>query len=169
MKKELKNFYLNIFFYFIIIYVYMYKSKLIKHLENDIYCRIGVSKISGVGVIAIKNIPKGINPFKTLSTEKEKIIELNTNDIKKVDNQVKKILNDFFGSDKKNRYDILASGPNNINISFYMNHSDKPNIDIVPSKKDDYLVFISNRNIKKGEELTINYNVYDEYDVYEKN
>lgn len=50
----------------------MSKQKLLKHLENDIYCRIGVSKISGVGVIAIKDIPSGTNPFKTLSKEKEK-------------------------------------------------------------------------------------------------
>jgi hypothetical protein len=33
-------------------------NNLIDHLKNDIYCRIGVSSINGVGVIAIKNIPK---------------------------------------------------------------------------------------------------------------
>jgi SET domain-containing protein len=139
----------------------MSKNKLIKHLENDIYCRIGVSKISGVGVIAIKDIPKGIDPFKTLSKEKEKIIELNKNDIKKVDPNVKKILGDFFGN--LNTYDVLASGPNNINVSFYMNHSDKPNIDIIDNiykNNSKFMGFITNKKIKKGEELTINYNIY---------
>jgi SET domain-containing protein len=137
----------------------MSKDKLIKHLENDIYCRIGVSKISGVGVNAIKDIPKGIDPFKTLSREKEKIIELNKNDIKKVDPNVKKILGDFFGN--LNTYDVLASGPNNINISFYMNHSDKPNIDIIENSNSSFMGFVTNKIIKKGDELTINYNIYD--------
>lgn len=137
----------------------MSKNKLIKHLENDIYCRIGVSKISGVGVIAIRDIPKGIDPFKTLSKEKEEVVELNKDDIKKVDPNVKKILGDFFGN--LNTYDVLASGPNNINVSFYMNHSDTPNIDIIEKSNSKYMGFITNKNIKKGEEITINYNNYD--------
>ncbi len=45
----------------------MTKEELIKHLKNDVYCRLGVSKISGIGVIAIKDIPKGTNPFRSLS------------------------------------------------------------------------------------------------------
>jgi SET domain-containing protein len=137
----------------------MSKNKLIKHLENDIYCRIGVSKISGVGVIAIRDIPKGTDPFKTLSKEKEEIIELSKDDIKKVDTNVKKIIGDFFGN--LNTYDVLASGPNNINVSFYMNHSDKPNIDIIEKTNSKYMGFITNKNIKKGEELTINYSKYE--------
>jgi SET domain-containing protein len=137
----------------------MSKNKLIKHLENDIYCRIGVSKISGVGVIAIRDIPKGTDPFKTLSKEKEEIIELSKDDIKKVDTNVKKIIGDFFGN--LNTYDVLASGPNNINVSFYMNHSDKPNIDIIEKTNSKYMGFITNKNIKKGDELTINYSKYE--------
>jgi SET domain-containing protein len=137
----------------------MSKNKLIKHLENDIYCRIGVSKISGVGVIAIRDIPKGTDPFKTLSKEKEEIIELSKDDNNKVDTNVKKIIGDFFGN--LNTYDVLASGPNNINVSFYMNHSDKPNIDIIEKTNSKYMGFITNKNIKKGEELTINYSKYE--------
>ena len=139
----------------------MLKNKLIKHLENDIYCRIGVSKISGVGVIAIKDIPKGIDPFKTLSKEVENVIELDKDDIKKVDPNVKKIISDFFGNSNSKRFDILASGPNNINVSFYMNHSDKPNIDIIEKSNSNYMGFVTNKNIKKGDEITINYNNYD--------
>ena len=139
----------------------MLKNKLIKHLENDIYCRIGVSKISGVGVIAIRDIPKGVDPFKTLSKEDENVIELDKDDIKKVDPNVKKIISDFFGNSNSKRFDILASGPNNINVSFYMNHSDKPNIDIIEKSNSNYMGFVTNKNIKKGDEITINYNNYD--------
>ena len=55
----------------------------------------------------------------------------------------------------------MASGPNNINISFYMNHSDDPNISMVEVKGKPYLEFITNRNILEGEELTINYKEYE--------
>jgi len=138
----------------------MHKKRLIEHLENDIYCRIGISKINGVGVIAIKDIPLGINPFKNLSREKENIIELTNKDLKNVDKNVVKIINDFFGSQQKT-YDVLYQGPNYINISFYMNHSKNNNIDIVEDSKKEYFEFMTNRIIKKNEELTINYADYE--------
>ena len=136
------------------------KTKLLNHLKNDIYCRIGVSKTHGVGVIAIKDIKKGTNPFKNLSKEKEQVIELNDDDLKSVDIEVKKIVKDFFGANKES-YDVLYSGPNYINISYYLNHSDEPNLDVVESSNSEYLDFRTNRNIKKGEELFINYNDYE--------
>ena len=61
----------------------MNKQKLINHLQNDIYCRIGVSKIDGVGWIAIRDIPKGINPFKSLQIDNPKIIKLKKDELKK--------------------------------------------------------------------------------------
>ena len=138
------------------------KNKLLKHLKNDIYCRIGVSKVHGVGVIAIKDIPKGTNPFYTLSKEKDKIITLSKDDIKDIHPNVRKILTDFFGDKKRDNYDVYAYGPNYINISFYMNHSDKSNIDVIEDTENNYYSFITNRKIKKGEELFINYNEYSE-------
>lgn len=137
------------------------KEKLIKHLEQDIYCRIGLSKIHGVGVIAIKDIPENINPFKTFIKRKEKVITLTNQDIKNLDKNTKKVIKDFFGS--KDKYDVLLDGPNNINISFYMNHSNRPNIDIIEDEKEEYLTFRTNRVIKKGEELVINYKDYEKY------
>jgi SET domain-containing protein len=138
------------------------KNRLLKHLKNDIYCRIGVSKVHGVGVIAIKDIPKGTIPFATLSKEEDKIINLTKDDIKDIHPNVRKLLADFFGDKKSNDYDVYAYGPNYINISFYLNHNDKPNIDIIKDTENNYLNFFTNRKIKKGEELFINYNKYSE-------
>ena len=138
------------------------KNRLLKHLKNDIYCRIGVSKVHGVGVIAIKDIPKGTMPFSTLSKEKDKIITLSKDDIKDIHPNVRKILTDFFGDKKSDNFDIYAYGPNYINISIYLNHSDKPNIDVVEDNKNNYFNFTTNKKIKKGEELFINYNEYSE-------
>jgi hypothetical protein len=134
---------------------------LIDHLKNDIYCRIGVSSINGVGVIAIKDIPKGTNPFKNLSTKKDKIIKLYDNNLQEIDSNVVKLVKDFFGNNSCS-YDVLYEGLNYINISYYMNHSTTPNIDIIPNiNENEYCTFITNALIRKGKELTINYNDYN--------
>ena len=41
-----------------------------------------------------------------------------------------------------------------------MNHSTKPNVDIIPNNEYEYCTFITNAFIRKGEELTINYYDY---------
>ena len=53
------------------------KKKLIKNIEIDIYCRIKPSKKHGVGVFAIRDIPKSINKcsmveFFTVKTNKKR-------------------------------------------------------------------------------------------------
>lgn len=134
-------------------------NKLVDHLKNDIYCRLGVSSINGIGIIAIKDIPRGTDPFKNLSNKKDTIITLYDNNLKDIDTNVVKLVKDFFGSNGS--YDILYEGPNYINISYYLNHSINPNINIVPTNENKYYNFITNVFIKKGEELTINYNDYN--------
>ena len=136
------------------------KKKLLDHLLHDVYCRLAPSTVHGIGVIAIKDIPKGVNPFTNLSTQPDKIITLTSDDIKNVDPGVKKILKDFFGTNKSDTYDVLYYGPNDLNISYYLNHSLEPNLDLI-SGKSEYYEFMSNRVIEKGEELFINYKLYD--------
>ena len=99
-------------------------------------------------------ISSGKNPF----AKKDTIITLYDEDLVDIDHDVIKIVKDFFGNN--GTYDVLYEGPNYINISYYINHSKKPNINIVSLAKNEYCNFISNTFIKKGEELTINYNDY---------
>jgi SET domain-containing protein len=139
----------------------MSKKKLIEHITRDVYCRLGVSKVSGVGVIAIRDIPAGKDPFNNLSKEKQKITTLTQMDINGAPAGVKKIIKDFFGSSKVKTLDVLYAGPNYINISFYMNYSKKHNVSITKGNKDGYAGFVTNRKIKKGEELFINYDDYE--------
>lgn len=139
----------------------MLKKQLLKNLKQDTYCRIGISKIQGVGVIAIKNIPKNVNPFKFSGDKfkKYQIVEVNEKEVNKLDKPVQKMVKDFFTNDD-GFYDIPKEGLNSIDITFYMNHSNKNNINIVSEKNSDYMSFRTNKIIKKGDELTINYNDY---------
>jgi len=138
------------------------KKHLINNLKNDIYCRIGVSKLHGVGVLAIKDIPKNTDPFKLPNNKSIKyhIIDLTKKDIEKLNSDVKTLLSDFVGNKKGDRFAVPELGLNMLDISFYMNHSNDNNIGLVEDT-GEYATFITLRNIKKGEELTLNYNDYD--------
>lgn len=138
------------------------KKKLLNHLNNDIYCRIGVSKIHGVGVIAIKDIPPNTNPF--MMTDNVCLnyngVKLKKSEIDQIEDRgVRKIIFDFISPDSDGNYYVPYYGPNSMNISFYLNHSKNSNLDVI-SDSCEYMGFKTNRLIKKGEELFINYDHY---------
>lgn len=134
------------------------KKALIKNLNEDIYCRIKPSKKHGVGVFAIKDIPKDTNPFKLTGDQciKTKIINVSENEVKTLPTEVKKMVNDFYHNDD-GVYGIPYKGLNANDISFYMNTSDNPNVGFEESNRCSMVVFKTLRKIKKGEELLINY------------
>ena len=135
------------------------KKTLLSNLQNDIYCRIKSSKKHGVGVFAIRDIPKNSNPFKVSNSEcmKQRLINIDEKDINKLHPEVKKLINDFYHKENK-VYSIPYKGLNSNDISFYMNTSNKPNIGFKTIKNCSLVVFNTLRKIKKGEELFINYN-----------
>jgi hypothetical protein len=140
-----------------------------KHLTLDslskIYCKIGpttIPNITGSGVIAIRTIPPNTNPFSntndacyiynSVNISKKRIDEL-------TDKEVLKIVRDFISPDEQNKYSIPYFGFNSLNVSFFLNHSKIPNLDVV-SDKCEYMGFRTNRQINAGEELFINYADY---------
>lgn len=134
------------------------KKALLKNLHEDIYCRIKPSKKHGVGVFAIKDIPKNTYPFKLTGSKcvKHKIINISEDEVNKLHPEVKKLVNDFYHNED-GEFGIPYSGLNSNDISFYMNTSDKPNIGFEYNKSCTMVVFKTLRKIKKGEELLINY------------
>ena len=138
----------------------MLKNKLLANLQNDVYCRIMPSTLHGVGVFAIKDIPFDMNPFQLSNGQhciNYRIINLTDNDLKYTAPHVMKIIKDFY---QKNGdyYPVHSLGPNANDISFSMNHSNFPNVDIIPIPNCPYCIYNTNRQIKQGEELLINYN-----------
>lgn len=137
----------------------MSKEALLTNLRNNIYCRIMPSKLHGVGVFAIRDIPQETDPF-ILSNNKSlkyNTIDLTKKDLKDLHPNVKKMVDDFFGDD----ISLPALGLNTLDISFYINHSKTPNLGIYNDDKFEYLFFKTNRVIKEGEELLINYDDYN--------
>lgn len=132
----------------------MNKRQILEQLENDIYCRVAPSKIAGVGIFAIKNIPKGVNPFREKDT---KYIPIEEQKLEKIDPSVKDYIKELFVFSDGNYY-LPEQGIQTLCITHFLNHSKNPNLVTNPSAEE----FFAKRNILIGEELTVDYDSFDE-------
>lgn len=132
----------------------MNKSEVLEYISNTTYCRLKASKIHGVGVFAIKKIPKNVNPFP--SAPDYECVTVSKEELRKLDPELKKLIFDLLVFDS-DTVELPVKGLNNLDISFYLNHSKKPNLKYA----DDRESFISIRDIEAGEELTADYSVLD--------
>jgi SET domain-containing protein len=125
------------------------KADLLAHLENEVYCRLGISPVHGIGVFAIRAIPKGTNPLH--SRVKYKEIKFTHAEIKKLPRGVRKEIEIFCYYDDK---EVLVPeiGMNSMNMAIYLNHSKEPN---VRYRKNGQLKTL--RGIQAGEELFLDY------------
>jgi hypothetical protein len=133
-------------------------NELIKDLEENIYCRLRPSNVSGVGIFAIRDIPKGINPLKNFL--KCRYVEVDPKLVfenEKIDPAVKELVNDLYVI-ADGKLNLWEGGMNALDIGFFINSSDNPNMIAEPNGES----FISARDIKKGEELFVDYGTYAE-------
>lgn len=130
------------------------KRNIIKKIKNT-YCRLQSSKISGVGVFAVQDIPRGVNPFQGVHAQKW--YELSISDFGKLKKEVRQMMDDFFVIEKDNAVWVPEGGLVDMDISFFVNHSKRPNLKTTNGGS----FFVTLRKIKKGEELTIDYGNYD--------
>lgn len=138
----------------------MTKKDILKDLEENIYCRIQRSPIHGVGVFAIKDIPKGRKPLVTFAdVDVIPIPEKEIMDNKKISATVKEMVRGFYATRGGIVY-CSAHSFNEIDISYFLNHSDKPNLDV--EEINEETVFTANRVIKVGEELTVSYSEFSD-------
>lgn len=130
------------------------KQHILTLLQNT-YCRLRASKIQGVGVFAIRDIPKGINPFEGAQLVDSCLFE--KQELAALPAEVQEMVNDFFVTDENGQIDIPEYGLNGIDVSFFINHSKTPNL----ITHDESETFETAHEIKKGEELTADYSTYD--------
>ena len=131
-------------------------NKLIQYLKNEIWFRAGPSGIHGVGLFAIRDIPKGTDIMvefdgegKTeFSIEKDQMLDIHPN--------IKQLWIDHWADDNKWQHIYLPPNYKQVQV-FYINHSDNPSGNLVCSQH--YAEFITNKDIKEGEEIYSNYNL----------
>lgn len=133
------------------------KASLIENLANHTWCRLAVSKIvpENVGVVALRDIPQGVDPFaKPESVEEPGVVHMTESDMNLLHPNVKKYAEDFFEYDE-NGLAMSRAGLNALDISYYLNHSFQPNLDVV--HEGEWIAFRTNRIVAEGEELTYTY------------
>tara|TARA_R100000700_G_C3091351_1_gene92551 strand:+ start:205 stop:663 length:459 start_codon:yes stop_codon:yes gene_type:complete len=130
------------------------KYKLLKNLKET-YCSFGVSKIHGIGVFAIRDIPFGTDPFPVVKPEK--IIQLTEEDLELLPTEIVIKIKDIFVRSNE-VYHVYDLGLNCMGIKFHVNHSSNPNIAVNGrGTTNGYIPFATLRDIKKGEELFWDY------------
>ncbi len=122
--------------------------------HEGVYTRLGRSKLHGVGVFAIRRIPKGTNPFET---DDSKSMWVKQDRIQNLPPQVRELYGDF-GVLRDGRW-CVPTNFNKLTPGWYLNCSkDNPNMAC-----DDALEFYALRDIEEGEELTVDYGTFSEY------
>eukprot|EP01059_Diplonema_ambulator_P037186 TRINITY_DN9696_c0_g1_i2.p1 TRINITY_DN9696_c0_g1~~TRINITY_DN9696_c0_g1_i2.p1 ORF type:complete len:185 (+),score=29.31 TRINITY_DN9696_c0_g1_i2:350-904(+) len=143
---------------------------MIRHLAQDIWCRIGVSKLHGVGVIAIRDIPKGVVvdkvPVDMLPPHLRREVQsepVHLEELQDVDENVVSYLKEMYVC-TDGKMDICKYGANTfVGLSHFVNHSDTPNVEFIESPEPDLgynMKIITCSEVKKGEELLCDYKEY---------
>lgn len=126
------------------------------NLTHSVFTRIKRSHTHGIGVFAIRDIPKGIDPFQKPIEHESHMVKLTLEDLSGVDASVVEHLNDFVFF-KDGAYHVPDFGLNGIDIAWFMNHSDNPNVMFAGQDFEETLTM---RQIMAGEELSVDYRMY---------
>ncbi len=122
------------------------KKILLPH--EAVYARLAPSPIHGIGVFAIRNIPKGVRVF---SSEHDHVVWIKKEVVAKLDKESRRLYEDFCSVDDGD-YGAPDSF-NNLTVGWFLNHNAKnPNLSC-----DANYDFVTRRRVKKGEELSIDY------------
>jgi SET domain-containing protein len=131
----------------------MTKEDLLKELREDTFVMIRPSPIEGIGVFAIRDIPKGCRTmFSKPIPEKDEWIKIPRAEVNALPEHSKWLVENYCLYDDEN-YFIADYGFKKMDLVNFLNHSDEPNVISI----NDGEYFEATREIKKDEELTIDY------------
>jgi SET domain-containing protein len=118
--------------------------------HEGVYARIGRSRLHGVGVVAIRDIPAGALVFRG---ESERVAWVSRAAVRRLPAEIRSLYEDF-GMVWGDRIGVPPS-LNMLSVGWYVNHSDRPNVEA-----GDDARFRTLRRIRKGEELTADYRTF---------
>jgi SET domain-containing protein len=138
----------------------MKRADLLNRVLRDCYCRLQPSNIHGIGVFAVRDIPKGKNPFKTLPKYADfGYVRVTEDELDALPPKLSELIRKLFiPTDRKMH--MPNYGTNIIRLNCYLNHSTTPNM-----RTNNGFDFTSLRKILLGEELTVDYRTYGAEDL----
>ena len=133
----------------------MKRTELLRRVLSQCYCRLQPSGIHGVGVFAVRDIPRRKNPFLTMPRYAQPgLVKIIDSELQKLPPGLSATIQALFIPNDGVLH-IPTSGTNIVHIAAYLNHSTAPNL-----RTGDGFDFIAVRKILAGEELTVDYRTY---------
>ena len=131
----------------------MSKERLLRELTQDTFVMIRPSPIEGIGVFAIRDIPKGCRTmFSTTEVGKDEYVKVPRAEVDLLPAYSKHLVETYCLFDAE-FYFIPEDGFKKMDLVYFLNHSETPNIASV----NDGEFFETLRDIATGEELLVNY------------
>ena len=128
----------------------MTKESLLKDLQQSTYVMIKPSPLHGIGVFAIRDIPKGTKDI--FSQGVGEWIKLTISEVEALPKHSRDLIENHCLFDQDCYY-VPDYGFKLVDLVIYLNHSDKPNI--VSINEGEFFEAII--DIKAGEELLVDY------------
>ena len=100
----------------------MNRPRLLQRVLRDCYCRLQPSKVDGIGVFAIRNIPSGVDPFKTIAKYAQPgYVRITEDELDGLPSGVSRLLRALFVPSEGKMY-VPTCGTNVIYLNAYLNH-----------------------------------------------
>ncbi len=137
----------------------MTKEQLLLELQQDTYVMLKPSPIEGIGVFAIRDIPKGCRTI--FSAGIGEWIKVSIDEVEKLPAHSRNLVETYCLYDEEN-YFVPDYGFKIMDLVLYLNHSSQFNMISV----NDGEQFEALRDIKAGEELLVDYGSIVEVEGY---
>jgi SET domain-containing protein len=128
----------------------MNKEELLQELSQEIYVALKPSPLHGIGVFAIRDIPKGCR--RIFSKHAGEYIKLPIRDVENLPEHSRNLVETYCLYDDHHYY-VPEYGFKIMDMVIYLNHSSTPNVHSI----NDGEYFEAIRDINAGEELLVNY------------
>lgn len=128
----------------------MTRAQLLQELHQDTFVALKPSPVHGIGVFAIRDIPKGCRTI--FSKSVGDWIRLSFEEVEQLPAHSRNLIETYCLYDDTH-YFVPDYGFKLMDLVLYLNHSDEPNIVSVNEGEQ----FEALRDIKTGEELLVNY------------
>ncbi len=115
------------------------------------YVQLQPSPINGVGVFAVRDIPRGTKIF---ANEQSAMVEVDRASLKDESESMKKLYHNYCVWRGEKLY--CPVNFNSVTPAYFINHADTPNV-----MCDEDFDFVALRDILPGEELLVDYRTYN--------
>ncbi|MCX6319700.1 MAG: SET domain-containing protein [Bacteroidetes bacterium] len=138
----------------------MTQQELLQELREEIWVMLKPSPVHGIGVFAIRDIPKGCQTI--FSRHQNDWVQLPIRDVDQLPDHSRNLVETYCLYDEEHYY-VPSYGFKIMDMVNYLNHSSTPNVRSV----NDGEIFEAIEDIPAGTELLVNYGHIVETSEYE--